>query len=153
MKWQLDRDVLDLRRRFEKCTAEGARLKLDVDQAQVCFHVVMFFVILKGVIESAESLIGKLHDERVRWGHQVATLTQELGVLPNQALLASAFITYLAKHSEDGRKERLNSWKAIAKIEDFEFRKFMASETEQLRWKTEVGGMFVLCFSLAGSSG
>ena len=72
--------------------------------------------LLQGVIDSAESLIGKLHGERVRWAEQVGELTTDIDALPTQTLLASAFIVYLPSASEDGRKERLRHWQEITKV-------------------------------------
>ena len=89
------------------------------------------------MIESAESLIGKLVGERVRWAQQVHDLSVEIEALPSQTLLASAFVAYLAKCSEDTRKERLRTWQELVKIDKFDFRKFMTTETNQLRWKSE----------------
>jgi dynein heavy chain 2, cytosolic len=92
-----------LRQRFERCTGEGAKLRLEVEQAQA-------------VIDSAESLIGKLHGERVRWSEQVAQLTDQISMLATQSLVAAAFITYLPSTPEDTRAQRCDAWLKLLNV-------------------------------------
>lgn len=74
----------------------------------------------------------------MRWAQQVHELTVEIDAMPNQTLLASAFVTYLPKCTEDARLARLEAWRSIVQVDKFDLRKFMTTETNQLRWKSEV---------------
>ena len=69
---------------------------------------------------------------------QVAEFTQVLHQLPTGALLAAAFITYLGKEPEDVRQAKLTQWCVDVKMaSSWSLTKFLASETEQLTWKTQ----------------
>jgi chromosome segregation ATPase len=54
----IDDAVAKLKKQFETSTQEGARLRMELEEAQL-------------TIASAEGLIGKLDGERSRWGSQV----------------------------------------------------------------------------------
>lgn len=58
--------------------------------------------------------------------------------LPKRALLASAFITYLAQAPEDVRRNFMNSWSEALGLQHFDCRRFLSTESEQLIWKAEV---------------
>lgn len=121
----LDEKVASLRKSFEQSTAEGAKLKMQLEAAQ-------------STIASAEALLGKLVGEKDRWETQVATLDEEISQFADHALLASAFITYLPKVSEAQRKDTLVKWaQALNVDEKFSVRGFMASESEELEWRSE----------------
>ena len=68
---------------------------------------------------------------------QVGELSDELKELPKRALLASAFITYLAQAPEDIRRNFMNSWSENLGVQNFDCRRFLSSESEQLIWKSE----------------
>lgn len=85
----------------------------------------------------AQSLLEKLSGERDRWHNQVGALRASLASLPAQSLLASAFITYLLDSAEDDRSVMVNEWRRKLKVDNFDFRKFMSSESEMLIWKSE----------------
>ena len=74
---------------------------------------------------------------------QVAEFTQVLQQLPTGALLAAAFITYLGKEAEDVRQAKLTQWCVDVKVAArWSLIKFLASETEQLTWKTQGTQLF-----------
>ena len=120
----IDEKVAGLRKRFENSTAEAAKLKMELEAAQT-------------TIASAESLLGKLVGEKDRWEIQVDELATEIEMFANHALLAAAFIVYLSKATEDGRAAQMEKWGQILGIEKFDVRGFMASESEELTWRSE----------------
>ncbi|CAK8696967.1 unnamed protein product [Clavelina lepadiformis] len=121
---EVDARVAELRSRFEKRTTEAAQLRIEVDKANE-------------TIEAAESLVGKLGSEHLRWNDQIKSLTAELQSLPACAQLAAAFITYLPSAPEDARKEMLEQWMEMTGLQHFDFRRFLSTESEQLQWKAE----------------
>ena len=64
-------------------------------------------------------------------------LSKELQELPMRGLLAAAFITYLPSAPEDLRRERIKSWMEAIGIKQFDLRRFLSTESEQLKWKAE----------------
>ena len=68
---------------------------------------------------------------------KVVELTAELDQLPLQALLASAFITYLSHAPEDERRIRVEQWKEVTEVKEFNLKQFLSTESELLAWKTE----------------
>ena len=68
---------------------------------------------------------------------QVGELSKELQELPMRGLLAAAFITYLPSAPEDLRRERIKSWMETIGIKQFDLRRFLSTESEQLKWKAE----------------
>ena len=68
---------------------------------------------------------------------QVGELSKELQELPMRALLGAAFITYLPSAPEDLRRERIKSWMEAIGIRQFDLRRFLSTESEQLTWKGE----------------
>ena len=68
---------------------------------------------------------------------QVHELTAELEQLPRRAQVAAGFITYLSSAPEDVRKATMSQWCEAAGLHDFDFRRFMSTESEQLVWKAE----------------
>lgn len=69
--------------------------------------------------------------------YQVGELSTELGELPLRALLAAAFITYMSSAPEDARQASLRSWMDSLGVLNFDLRKFLSTESEQLIWKGE----------------
>ena len=69
--------------------------------------------------------------------HQVGELSSELQVLPKRALLAAAFITYLSAAPEDQRRDYLRQWRDSIGVDQFDLRRFLCTESEQLIWKGE----------------
>ena len=69
-------------------------------------------------------------------------LEQDLNSLPQKALVASAFVTYLSGEPEDVRSAVTSIWEQIVygpdgqrSGESFNFKRFLSSEPEQLVWK------------------
>ena len=60
-----------------------------------------------------------------------------IGELPKRALLASAFIAYLAKAPEDLRRSCMQEWMTAFGVSGFDLRRFLSTESEQLVWKSE----------------
>ncbi|XP_022324921.2 cytoplasmic dynein 2 heavy chain 1-like isoform X2 [Crassostrea virginica] len=121
---EVDAKVASLRNRFETLTKEAAELKIKLDKENE-------------TIQAAETLVTKLEGEYQRWSRQVGELSDELKELPKRALLASAFITYLAQAPEDIRRNFMNSWSENLGVQNFDCRRFLSSESEQLIWKSE----------------
>lgn len=121
---KLDNKVKEMRDRFELLTTEAAKLKIEVEREAE-------------IIVTAENLVGKLKGEYKRWSGQVGELGQELEQLPKRAILASGFITYLSQAPEDLRRTMLNDWMKKIGLQQFNLRRFLSSESEQLVWKGE----------------
>ena len=64
-------------------------------------------------------------------------LTDITEQLPSRSQLASAFVTYMGSQPEDIRRKYLKKWSQLVAIEDFNFRKFLSTESQQLVWKSE----------------
>ena len=62
-------------------------------------------------------------------------MTKEIEELPLYCQLAAGFITYLGQQPEDIRRKYLNKWCNLVGTEDFDLKKFLSSESEQLIWK------------------
>ena len=120
----LDQRVSDMKLRFEQRTTEAARLRMEVEREEE-------------IILAAENLVGKLKGEHKRWSEQVKNLNRDMERLPTQSILAAAFLVYLCKSPEDERASKLEQWKAIVGLEEFELRRFLSTEKEQLSWKGE----------------
>eukprot|EP00899_Mesostigma_viride_P029629 jgi/Mesvir1/9851/Mv22388-RA.1 len=121
---RLDQDVSRLKADFAKRTGEAEALKINLQKAQ-------------DQLAAAESLLGKLSGERVRWHKQVTELQTELGEMPLNSLLAAAFIVYLPSQQEKFRADHLASWANLLQVRSFAFKRFMSSESQMLTWKAE----------------
>eukprot|EP00118_Oscarella_pearsei_P021037 m.233847 g.233847 ORF g.233847 m.233847 type:complete len:1441 (+) comp40100_c0_seq20:9031-13353(+) len=120
----VDKKVAGMRDKFETRTNEAARLRLELEKAQE-------------TIAAAEMLVGKLEGEHKRWSLQVVELTNELELLPERALLAAGFVTYLGDASEDRRRSKLELWKQAVEVDEFDLKRFLSTESELLSWKAE----------------
>ncbi len=69
--------------------------------------------------------------------YQVSELQTELETLPKKAQIAAGFITYLSSAPEDERKQKVATWTELAGLEQFDMRRFLSTESEQLTWKAE----------------
>ena len=121
---KLDRNVKEMRDRFELLTTEATKLKIEVEKEEE-------------TIAAAENLVGKLEGEHKRWSGQVSELARELEQLPRRAILAAGFVCYLSQAPEDERKQKLEDWLKCVDLESFDLRKFLSTESEQLVWKGE----------------
>jgi len=119
-----DEQVSILRADFAKRTSEAESLRTRVEKAEATVNV-------------ARDLLGKLSGEKQRWSSQVQTLQVSLSNAPLDALLTSAFITYLPGHSEDVRARVEKMWMQQLGVQEYNFCHFMSSEGEMLRWKGE----------------
>lgn len=120
----VDQTVAALRDDFGGKTREAEILKANVEKAT-------------NTIKAAQALLEKLSGEGSRWGTQTESINESLKSLPKDALLASAFITYLAGASEDIRQTVISSWSKMTGITNFNFLKIMSTESDQLVWKQQ----------------
>ncbi|XP_065833043.1 cytoplasmic dynein 2 heavy chain 1-like isoform X2 [Oscarella lobularis] len=120
----VDKKVAGMRDTFETRTTEAARLRVELEKAQE-------------TIAAAETLVGKLKGEHKRWSGQVLELTAELEHLPERALLAAGFITYLGAAPEDLRRRKVELWKQTLEVDEFDLKRFLSTESELLCWKAE----------------
>ncbi|XP_052794024.1 cytoplasmic dynein 2 heavy chain 1-like isoform X3 [Mya arenaria] len=121
---EVDQKVAGYRRRFETLTKEAAELKIKLDKENE-------------TILAAETLVSKLDGEYQRWSIQVGELDQELKELPKRVVIAAGFVGYLSQAPEDVRHSCLTNWREFLGIGNFEMRRFLCTESEQLIWKSE----------------
>ncbi|KAJ3052006.1 Cytoplasmic dynein 2 heavy chain 1 [Rhizophlyctis rosea] len=119
----VDKTVAALKEGFGSKTREAEVLRNHLEHATT-------------TMKAAQELLHKLSGEGKRWSAQYKEINEELGLLPRNALLSAAFVTYLAGESEDVRQRLVKDWEKIVGV-NFEFRSVMSSESEQLVWKSE----------------
>nr|XP_032832089.1 cytoplasmic dynein 2 heavy chain 1 [Petromyzon marinus]XP_032832097.1 cytoplasmic dynein 2 heavy chain 1 [Petromyzon marinus]XP_032832104.1 cytoplasmic dynein 2 heavy chain 1 [Petromyzon marinus] len=120
----VDQRVAELKEKFASRTSEAAVLEHELLRAQE-------------TIAAAESLVGQLEGEFMRWTNQVSEISSELDSLPTRSLLAAAFITYLSSAPEDQRRMSMSTWAARLGLQDFNLLRFLSTESQQLQWKSE----------------
>ncbi|CAG0883700.1 unnamed protein product [Cyprideis torosa] len=122
----VDKKVTVLREKFEQSTKEATIMEIKLQEAT-------------NKISVASDLVGKLEGEFTRWTEQVEEMTHELGSLPYQALIGSAFLTYLPSQPEDMRKSLTKKWADMVGLDPstFELKSFLANESAVLSWKAE----------------
>lgn len=121
---RLTKQVEKLKTDFGHRTAEAETLKRDL-------------AIAEETLTSAQNLLGKLAGEKQRWEFQLKSMNEDMRMLPRHSYLSAGFTTYLSFHSEDKREAIVKVWKNAARSPDYQFLKFMASESDMLRWKAE----------------
>lgn len=128
---KIDDKVKNLKNVFKSKTREAETLRQGLERQEE-------------MLTKAELLLGKLSGEQERWNEQVTTLNNEKEQLAMQMLVAAGFNTYLAKRPEDIRQEVLNDWCLnICHLiggrgeSNFNYRRMMSTESEQLKWKAE----------------
>eukprot|EP01062_Namystynia_karyoxenos_P045109 TRINITY_DN3342_c0_g5_i1.p1 TRINITY_DN3342_c0_g5~~TRINITY_DN3342_c0_g5_i1.p1 ORF type:complete len:4328 (+),score=2117.78 TRINITY_DN3342_c0_g5_i1:233-13216(+) len=122
---KLQETVESLKKNFAKKTADAEKLRVDLQKTEQ-------------MLESAKSLIGQLGGENERWGQQLAGIDKEIEALPKQCLIASAFLTYLGKASEDTRVQKAAEWaEHLGLRQRFSFAHFMRREKDLLQYKSE----------------
>lgn len=121
---ELDEKVTVLKEDFSSRTSEAEILKSHLKKAVEKLDIAM-------------RLLGKLGDEESRWKIQVSNIEAQVKSLPNDGLLAAGFITYLSEDDENGRERQLKDWKGLMKIPNFDFLRFMTSESQVLELKAE----------------
>ncbi|KAG8470560.1 hypothetical protein KFE25_008981 [Diacronema lutheri] len=135
---QLDGRVATLKSNFQKKTAEAENLRVSLERAET-------------TLAAALRLIEKLGGERGRWDAQLQQLNAEMGRVPGKALMAAAFITYLADEEEATRAAAIARWAellggatnggaragAAAGLEwaSFSLQRFLSTEGQMLSWK------------------
>uniref|UniRef100_A0A1B6E6Z8 Cytoplasmic dynein 2 heavy chain 1 n=2 Tax=Clastoptera arizonana TaxID=38151 RepID=A0A1B6E6Z8_9HEMI len=120
----VDKTVEDLKKRLNLFTKEAAEIEIHLNKAQETIH-------------AAESLVFKLDEEYSRWKHQLNELSKELKILPQNSILASAFVTYLSSCSQDIRRSMVIEWTKLIGLEEFTLMNFLGSERQQLTWQTQ----------------
>eukprot|EP00817_Percolomonadidae_sp_ATCC50343_P006451 CAMPEP_0117419094 /NCGR_PEP_ID=MMETSP0758-20121206/738_1 /TAXON_ID=63605 /ORGANISM="Percolomonas cosmopolitus, Strain AE-1 (ATCC 50343)" /LENGTH=1572 /DNA_ID=CAMNT_0005199979 /DNA_START=400 /DNA_END=5115 /DNA_ORIENTATION=- len=113
-----------LQENFAKSNQEAAVLQVGLDEVE-------------NTLNSAMSLLGKLGDEKTRWGKSTQEAASILKELPNRALLAAAFIVYLGGMSENMRMEHVEGIRDLLGISSFDIRNFMRTESELLKYKQQ----------------
>ncbi|KAF5303585.1 hypothetical protein FQR65_LT08186 [Abscondita terminalis] len=120
----VDTAVAKLKTQLSTYTKEAAEIEIHLRAAQ-------------STITTAEGLVNKLNDEYERWKSQLKELSDEVESLPNNCLLAAAFITYLSSEPEDSRKFILDKWLEAMSVEAFSLVQFLSTEREQVQWQSE----------------
>ncbi|KAI8844037.1 dynein heavy chain and region D6 of dynein motor-domain-containing protein [Chytriomyces cf. hyalinus JEL632] len=121
---EVDKNVAALRENFGEKTRDAETLRNNLEKAA-------------GTIKSSQELLGKLSGEGKRWSQQGKEIKAQMESLPRNSLIAAGFIVYLSGSSEDIRQKFLNEWKNVSGVSEFDFRKVMCSESDQLSWKAE----------------
>ncbi|KAJ3070332.1 Cytoplasmic dynein 2 heavy chain 1 [Podochytrium sp. JEL0797] len=121
---EVDKNVAALREDFGGKTRDAETLRNNLERAST-------------TIKSSQDLLNKLSGEGKRWNQQAKEIKGLMAGLSKSALVASGFIIYLSGTSEDTRLKLINEWKSLAGVDDFNFRKVMSTESDQLSWKSE----------------
>eukprot|EP00727_Mastigamoeba_balamuthi_P008592 m51a1_g4355 putative cytoplasmic dynein 2 heavy chain 1 (4311) ;mRNA; f:228679-242475 len=121
---KIDDEVTRLKKQFQGMTAEAMKLETALG-------------VVQETLSKAQSLLSKLSGERDRWQAQLKDIEAQIEALPMSALLAAGFVTYLAGCPEDMRAEIVASWVAMVGLKEWNFVKFLGSETEMLTFKGE----------------
>lgn len=53
------------------------------------------------------------------------------------SIVAAGFTTYLSQADENDREKQLQNWKHMVRSQDFDYLKYMSSESTMLKWKAE----------------
>jgi dynein heavy chain 2 len=120
---KVDAKVAALKDEFSVQTRDAEVLKANLEHAT-------------STILSAEGLIGKLDGERSRWQTQVEDISTALARLREETVLAAAFMSFLVHSTEVKREAYIQEWRSVLNIDEFDFVKFMASESDVLAWKS-----------------
>ena len=89
------------------------------------------------MLQSAQNLLLQLSGEKDRWEIQVEEIKSNIQSLPFKSLLSAACIIYTGKDDEKQRLKKISEWKLMFKDSSFDFIKFMVTESQILKWKTE----------------
>jgi dynein heavy chain 2 len=85
--------------------------------------------IAQETLEQASELLGQLSGENDRWKTQVKSLELEMSLVPIRSLISSGYLTYMGSQNETVREKTLMEWCSALKMQDFNFRTFLSSET------------------------
>ena len=121
---ELEESTKVLNSELKKKTNEAAELKINLERAEK-------------MLNSAQNLLQQLSGEKDRWEIQVQEIKNNILLLPFKSLLSAGYIIYTGKDDETDREKKLKEWKLMVKDESFDFTKFMVTESQLLKWKTE----------------
>ena len=129
----IDRKVKEMKDVFKVKTREAETLRQGLERTQE-------------TLQKAETLLG-LSGEQERWESQVKDLNRTKDKLAMQMIVAAGFNTYLTKSPEDIRQACIQEWIKICRLDggndglrrgdEFNYRRVMSTESEQLKWKAE----------------
>ncbi|VEN39261.1 unnamed protein product [Callosobruchus maculatus] len=120
----VDATVAKLKQQLSDYTKEAAEIEIGLKKAQA-------------TLASAEGLVSKLSDEFERWQYQLQELSDQMHGLPNDCLIAAAFLVYLSTSPEDKRTELLNVWRVELETREIDIESFFSSERERTLWQSE----------------
>ena len=121
---QLEDSTKILNNELKAKTNEAAELKIGLEKAEQ-------------ILNSAQNLLLQLSGEKDRWEIQVEEIRNNIKLLPYKSLLSAAYIVYTGQDDEKIRESKLNEWKLMLRDDGFNFTKFMVTESQLLKWKTE----------------
>jgi dynein heavy chain 2 len=121
---QLEDSTKILNLEMREKTNEAATLRVGLEKAEQ-------------TLNSAQNLLLQLSGEKDRWEIQVKEIQNNVLMLPYKSLLSASYINYTGKDDERHREKKLIEWKQMIKDENFDFIKFMCTESQLLQWKTE----------------
>ncbi|KAI8842138.1 dynein heavy chain and region D6 of dynein motor-domain-containing protein [Chytridium lagenaria] len=120
----VDKNVSALREDFGSKTRDAETLRSNLEKAST-------------TIKASQGLLEKLSGEGKRWQAQVKAIYESIASLTRNSLLSAAFVTYLTPASEDLRQKCVGEWKQACGLQEYDFRKAMTTESEQLLWKSQ----------------
>ncbi|KAL4440929.1 hypothetical protein ABPG74_009342 [Tetrahymena malaccensis] len=121
---KLEGKVEQLKQDFASKTSQAEILKNELKKQEETLAV-------------ASSLLDKLGDEKVRWEAQAQSIEKEFKSFPVESLLAAGFTIYLSENDENQREKAIQEWKQMTKSQTFNYLKFLSSEGQMLKWKSE----------------
>ncbi|ORC91608.1 putative dynein heavy chain [Trypanosoma theileri] len=122
---RIDEAVEELRKEFSKKCKEAERLKDTLEKAQM-------------ELEKACNLLEKLSTEKTRWAQDIEKIELNNRLLPKRAIISAAFMTYIAKETEDIRLRYFKQWSNRLNFTSVEtVTGFMRAESDLLEWKSE----------------
>eukprot|EP00397_Hematodinium_sp_SG-2012_P003885 GEMP01003895.1.p1 GENE.GEMP01003895.1~~GEMP01003895.1.p1 ORF type:complete len:1122 (+),score=230.34 GEMP01003895.1:113-3367(+) len=121
---QIDVVVGDLQNEFNDRTREAELLRLDLLRTNE-------------TLTKAHSLMDKLSGEKNRWEDQTLEIQRHADQLPAYSVMAAGYLTYLGYFGEDIRAEQREKWMHYSNDQDFNFIKFLATESELLTYKAQ----------------
>ncbi|EGR28544.1 hypothetical protein IMG5_173090 [Ichthyophthirius multifiliis] len=121
---KLEQKVEQLKQNFAQKTQQTEILKTDLKKEEE-------------ILQIAQSLIDKLKDEKIRWEEQSEQIEKEVKSFPIQSLLCAGFTIYLSEKDENQREQALHEWKQMTRAQNFNFLKFLTTESQILKWKSQ----------------
>nr|CCC94835.1 putative dynein heavy chain [Trypanosoma congolense IL3000] len=122
---KIDEAVEKLRKDFSEKCKEAEQIKDTLEKAQ-------------GELTKAKDLLEKLSGEKTRWSRDAQAIQSNNQLLPKRALVAAAFITYIARETEDVRQSYLKQWSSRLGLADVvTLTGYMRTDGELLQWKSE----------------